>query len=103
MSDETPEKMAVETAEDEIKARAEKRVRERIHLLQHIGAYVVINVFLVVVWALSGAGYPWFLWVIAGWGIGLVSNIIAYFSGARGTAARDRMVEKEMKRIKNGQ
>jgi hypothetical protein len=91
------------TEEDELRQRAEKRVQERVHLLQHIGTYIVINGFLVVVWALSGAGYPWFLWVMAGWGIGLASHIIGYFTGSRGQAARDRMIEKEMEKLNKGQ
>jgi hypothetical protein len=92
--------MPDEINEEELRAGAEKRVRERIHLLQHIGTYIVINGFLVVVWALSGGGYPWFLWVMAGWGVGLLSHIIAYATGARGTSAHDRMVAKEMQRMK---
>lgn len=91
--------------EDEVRKRAEKRVREKVHLLQHIAAYVIMNGFLIVVWGLTSnwSGYPWFLWVLAGWGIGLLFNIVGYFTGGHGTAARDRMVEKEMERLKKGQ
>ena len=35
-------------------------------------AYIVINVFLVGIWAVSGYGYFWPGWVLAGWGILLV-------------------------------
>lgn len=102
MSDDSTDPTAPDSSEDEIKKIAEKRVRERIHLLQHIGAYIIINGFLVLVWALSGAGYPWFLWVMAGWGIGLAFNIVGYLTGGKGSAARDRMVQKEMEKIKKG-
>lgn len=37
-------------------------------------AYLVVNAFLVVVWAFSGGGYFWPTWVLAGWGVGLVLN-----------------------------
>lgn len=89
--------------DEEVRAKAEKRVRQKVELLSHIGTYLVINGFLVVVWALSGAGYPWFLWVMAGWGIGLVFHIIGYFTGKRGEATRDRMIQKEIGRIKKEQ
>jgi hypothetical protein len=37
------------------------------------------NLFLVVIWALAGGGYPWFLFPIFGWGIGLVAHgVVAY-------------------------
>jgi F0F1-type ATP synthase assembly protein I len=86
--------------EEEIRKKAEKRVTQRTVLLSHIGSYVVVNVFLVIIWALAGAGYPWFLWVMATWGLGLAFNIISYFAGgSRGEAAKDRMVQKEMEKI----
>jgi hypothetical protein len=93
----------VEPPQPDIREKAEKRVRQRIELLRHIGTYVIINGFLVIVWALTGAGYPWFLWVMAGWGIGLAFHIIGYAAGYRGEATKDRMVQKEMERIKKEQ
>jgi fatty acid desaturase len=35
-------------------------------------AYVVVNVFLVILWAATGAGYFWPGWVMGGWGALLV-------------------------------
>ena len=32
-------------------------------------AYVVINLFLIGVWAVTGFGYFWPGWVLAGWGV----------------------------------
>jgi 2TM domain-containing protein len=32
-------------------------------------AYVLINAFLVGIWALAGFGYFWPGWVLAGWGV----------------------------------
>lgn len=86
-------------SEEELRKKAEKRVTQRVALLSHIGTYVVVNAFLVIIWALTGADYPWFLWVMAGWGLGLAINIIAYFVGSKGEAARDRMIKKEMEKM----
>jgi hypothetical protein len=52
--------------------RARKRVTDRREFGSHLVAYVVVNAFLVLVWALTGAGYFWPAWVLGGWGIGLV-------------------------------
>jgi hypothetical protein len=54
------------------RAEARRRVLAKREFVSHLVAYVVINAFLVTVWALSGAGYFWPVWVLAGWGIGLV-------------------------------
>jgi len=51
---------------------ARQRVQARRDFGSHAVAYVVINAFLVVVWAVTGAGYFWPVWVLGGWGIGLV-------------------------------
>jgi hypothetical protein len=59
-------------------AEAEQILRRRVFLL-HLSVYVMTNLFLVVIWALAGGGYPWFLFPIFGWGIGLVAHgVVAY-------------------------
>lgn len=53
---------------------AVKRVKAKRDFRNHLAVYVVVNSFLVVIWALSGAGYFWPIWAIVGWGIGLAFN-----------------------------
>ncbi len=67
---------------------AERRVKQRLELWWHLGSYVIVNVFLIIVWALTGAGYPWFIWVMLGWGIGVAFHIMHYFMNVQ------RRVEK---------
>lgn len=52
--------------------QARKRVTARRDFTSHVVAYVVVNGFLVGMWALTGGGYFWPAWVIGAWGIGLV-------------------------------
>jgi hypothetical protein len=52
--------------------RARRRVQDRRDFGAHLVAFVVVNSFLVFVWAITGAGYFWPVWVIAAWGIGIV-------------------------------
>ena len=51
---------------------ARRRLRGRRDFVSHFVAYVVVNGFLVAIWAFTGGGYFWPVWVICGWGIGLV-------------------------------
>ena len=51
--------------------RARQRVQARRDFASHVVAYIVINAFLVGAWALTGGGYFWPAWVLAGWGAGL--------------------------------
>ena len=52
--------------------RARRHVQDRRDFGTHMVAYVVVNSFLVLVWAITGAGYFWPVWVMGAWGIGLV-------------------------------
>jgi ABC-type transport system involved in cytochrome bd biosynthesis fused ATPase/permease subunit len=64
----------IESEESSVSEReqARKRLQERRDFGSHLVAYVVVNAFLIGVWAMTGAGYFWPAWVLAGWGVGLV-------------------------------
>jgi hypothetical protein len=66
--------MTLQHTEESLTERdvARQRVQARRDFGSHGVAYVVINAFLVIVWAVTGAGYFWPVWVLGGWGIGLV-------------------------------
>jgi hypothetical protein len=61
-----------EPAESSDRARARKRVEAKRDFASHLVAYVVINAFLIGIWAITGGGYFWPVWVLACWGAGLV-------------------------------
>ncbi len=48
--------------------QARRRVERRRKFRADIVAYVIINAFLIVVWAVTGMGYFWPGWVLGGWG-----------------------------------
>ncbi|HUY22405.1 MAG TPA: 2TM domain-containing protein [Acidimicrobiales bacterium] len=75
MAESAPHTAAPSPERDE----ARKRLEARRDLFGHVVAYLVINAFLVAVWAFTGAGYFWPGWVLAGWGVGLVFHIWDYF------------------------
>jgi uncharacterized protein DUF1707/2TM domain-containing protein len=43
-------------------------------LRERIGSYLAVMVLLVVIWAVTGAGYFWPMWPAIGWGIALVTG-----------------------------
>jgi hypothetical protein len=53
----------------------EHQVREHVRKLRRFYSdaliYGVVNLGLILIWAISGGGYFWPIWVIIGWGIGL--------------------------------
>jgi len=65
--------------DEQRRAAAVKRLKEKRDFWNHLAAYVLVNGFLVAVWAFSGRGYFWPIWVMAGWGIGLAFNAYAVY------------------------
>ena len=51
---------------------ARKRVTDRREFGSHLVVCVVVNACLVLVWAVTGAGYFWPAWLLGLWGTGLV-------------------------------
>lgn len=43
-------------------------------LRTHASVFVMVNLLLVIIWATTSAGYPWFLYPLFGWGIGLAAH-----------------------------
>ena len=80
---------------DERREAAYKRVKDKRDFRNHVAIYVIVNTLLVVIWAVSGAGYFWPIWPIAGWGVGLAFNAWAvYFE----RPISDDDVRREMER-----
>jgi hypothetical protein len=83
--------------ESEEWARARKRVTDRREFGSHVVAYVVVNMFLVLVWAVTGGGYFWPAWVLGPWGIGLVLHAWDVF-GRRPVTDADVQAELQRRR-----
>jgi hypothetical protein len=77
------------------RAAARKRIEKRRGLQGGLVAYVVVNAFLVVVWALTGAGYFWPAWIMAGWGVGMLLGLWDYLRGP----INDADVDAELRRM----
>ena len=94
--------MANKLSEEQIYEEAKKRVEAKRGFYIHLFVYVVVNIMLVIIWAFpAGGGYPWFLWVIGGWGIGLLFNFIEVFVWSK---KGDRAaIEKEAEKIRKEQ
>jgi hypothetical protein len=49
----------------------------------HRNVYVLIGAMMLAIWALTGAGYFWPVWPLAGWGIGMLSHAFACHDSSR--------------------
>ncbi|EWT01239.1 tRNA synthetase [Intrasporangium oryzae NRRL B-24470] len=84
--------------EDELRALALKHLKAKRDLQAHIIAYVTVNLLLVGIWAVTGAGFFWPMFILLGWGIGLAFNIWDVVTPEPGP----EQVEAEMQRLRQG-
>ena len=56
-----------------------KQILRRRYFLLHLSVYAMTNLFIFVIWALTTRGFPWFVFPIFGWGIGVVAHLVYAF------------------------
>jgi hypothetical protein len=95
-------------SDEELRRKAEKRAEEKIGLYVHLTVYIFVNLMLIVIWYLNGGSawlqdqssgiFPWFIFPLLGWGIGLAAHIVGTYAS---TNLKDRIAEKEYQKLKN--
>ncbi len=94
--------MSTQMSDEEIRKIAHSRVAAKKGFYSNLLSYIVVNALLVLIWYfVSGAGYPWFLWVLGGWGIALIFHFFNVFVFPKEGGDWERKeVQKEMEKIK---
>jgi len=79
----------------DLRERAVTSLRKKRDFASHLLLYLVVNAFLVAIWAMTGAGYFWPIWSIVGWGIGV------FFHGwdVYARPPSEERIRKEMRRL----
>jgi hypothetical protein len=80
-----------------LRALAVERLRKKHEFYPHLLAYVLVNALFVAIWAVSGTGFFWPVFPIAGWGIGIGFHAWDTFSRPQLTEER---IEREMRRLR---
>lgn len=81
-----------------------KIARKRAAFKKSLFSYIIINAFLWAIWWMTVGrttglkGYPWPVWVMLGWGVGLGYQ---YFEAYNGN--KEDLVEQEYERLKKQQ
>jgi len=97
--------MTSQMSEEEVRQLAESRVARKKGFFVHLLVYIVVNAFIVVIWAItasaSGVWFPWFAFPLAGWGVGLLFHCMGVFVFPKGGSDWERReIEKEIGKIK---
>jgi hypothetical protein len=79
-----------------LREKAIKQLKKRHDFHGHLLVYVLVNTFLVVIWALTNPdGFFWPVFPMVGWGIGVVMNAWDVY---RGDGFSEAEIRREMER-----
>jgi hypothetical protein len=81
----------------DVRERAIARLKQKRDFGAHLFVYLVVNGFLLGIWALTGSGFLWPVFPMFLWGIGLVLN--AWDVYGRKPVSEDR-IRREMERMR---
>ena len=73
--------------------------RKRVEFRRHLVVYFVIISILWMIWFLTGAGYIWPIWPMAGWGIGVIFHYMFEYKSSSFLSEEEeyKKLKKEMK------
>ena len=81
----------------EQRQRAIRRIQAKRGFRVHLAVYLAVNALLVLIWAMSGAGYFWPVWPMFGWGIGVAAHAAGVFFGPSEISEAD--IDRELGRL----
>jgi hypothetical protein len=85
------------STDDVLRERALRHLKKRRDFYGHLIVYVLVNTFLVVIWALTDPhGFFWPIFPLVGWGIGVVMNAWDVF---RPEEFDEEQIRREMDRL----
>ena len=88
-------------SEEQIYEEAKKRVGEKKGFRIHVIVYLCVNTMLALIWWFTGAGFPWFVFPLGGWGIGVLFHGLGVYVFSRRS---DRQaIEREAEEIRREQ
>jgi hypothetical protein len=86
-------------SEKELRKEAKLRAEVKLGFYIHAAVYAGVNVLLFFIWWLRG-GFPWFVFPLLGWGVGLLAHFMYVFAQISVT---DNLAEKEYQKLKEEQ
>jgi uncharacterized membrane protein len=86
-----------EAVDSPSRERAIKRLKKRRDFYGHVFLYVLVNSFLVVIWAITSLhGFFWPIFPILGWGVAVVLNAWDVY---RNDAFSEEQIQREIEHL----
>ncbi|MFZ9988049.1 MAG: 2TM domain-containing protein [Candidatus Nanopelagicales bacterium] len=82
-------------SDESTRQQAIQRLHQRRGFLNYVVGAVVVSIFMVVIWALSGQGYFWPIWVMGGF---LVGGIFYGVNNVMNKPLTEDQIQREMQK-----
>ncbi len=86
-------------SDGELRKKAKKIAKAKSEFYTHLGIYVAVNIFLIAMWyvTIGPGGFPWFVFPLFGWGIGVTGHAFDTFYGK---SYIEKKTEEEFEKLK---
>lgn len=95
--------MPTPLSDEEIDRLARKRAGAKLGWYLHALVYLAVNLGMFLSSRYGFGTRPWSVFPLVGWGVGLALHGISVFLLGRGSAFRERLVERERERLRREQ
>jgi hypothetical protein len=92
--------MAKQMSEQELYREAKERVEAKKGFYIHFTIFALVSIMLYIIWRVTWTGYPWYIWPIFGWGIGIAAHFLAVFVFPTQSSWEKRAIEREVERLR---
>lgn len=83
-------------SEEELRNEAVASLEAKREFKGHLLAYVLVNTLLIIIWAMTGAGFFWPIFPLLGWGIGMMFHAWDVY----GSRPSEDEIRREMDRLR---
>ena len=85
-------------SDDRLTTEAIRRIKARRGFGGHLLVYVAVNTLLILIWlttaVTAGAWYPWFVFPLTGWGVGVAAHAWAVYGPPSRPITEDAIAEE---------
>lgn len=81
--------------------KAKVRAGARLSFKIHLGVFAAVCGLCALINLVYFSGYWWSLWLILGWGIGVVSHYVGVYVLSGSDSISDRMIKEELDKIQS--
>ena len=72
------------------------RLKKRRDFWTHVLVFALVNLVVWSIWAITGSGFPWPVFLTAGWGVGVVMNAWEVYR----PPVTEEAIERELERMR---